>query len=706
MRKPRRPGHPEPIGAAALSCELMAARGRRKEALATVVLFARAAVVGACGGLISVVFRGTLNFIQEGVGLAASLVEAARGFEPWWMLPFIPVMGAIFAYLARRLLVRGGGGVGLTDVMEAVSIKRGGVSLRSAVVRSLASLGILVSGGSVGREGPIISMSAGASSALGRLLRAPVHQRPLLLGCGVAAGFAGAYNAPFAGALFALEVVLGNFAMELFAPVVIASVTSVLLTHSLTGQGAIYEVTDPFRLESPLELIPYLALGVLGGAAAVGFQRLLDRSAHWFERMPGPVLLKMMIGGLAVGTLAIWFPEVWGNGTESVTEILNQTGPRLTEKTWYQIAAILFVLMIVKAVGTSITVGSGGAGGVFTPTLFVGAGLGGAFGMTVHQLAPHAVGPYGGYALVGMGCLVAGTTRAPIMAVMVVFEMTLDYEILPPLLLCCIVSSLVAKTLHKESIYTEKLVQRGHQLPTGLEEHVLVTSPVSDVMRAVKATVPPSMTCDDVFPLLTDPNVGALYVVDDDRKLLGVIRPRDVLELGRMGDVGPGIIAADLMRPVVPVTPGEPIAEVFEDYERHSLHELPVVDDLTQRRLIGCIRRADVMATLHTEVLQRQQLRAKFVHREDEERRTDYVELPDGVEVGRVGLLPDQADRTLRETDLRGTHGLEVMCVLRTAEDGNVERLLAGPDLRLEVGDELIVLGSVEALARWREQET
>lgn len=221
----------------------------------------------------------------------------------------------------------------------------------------------------------------------------------------------------------------------------------------------------------------------------------------------------------------------------------------------------------------------------------------------------------------------------------------------------------------------------------------------------MKATVPAATTCDDVFPLLTDPKVGALYVVDDDRRLLGIIRPRDVLELARMGDVGPGIVAADLMRPVVPVTPTEPIGEVFETYERHSLHELPVVDDLTSRRLIGCIRRADVMATLHTEVLQRQQLRAKFVHREDDERRTDYVELPDGVEVGRVALLAEQDGHTLREADVRGTHGLEVMCVLRTSEDGNVERLLAGPDLRLQAGDELIVLGSVEALERWRDQE-
>lgn len=681
----------------------MDSKGRRKEAIGTVILFLRAAVIGACGGLVSYLFRGSLTLIQEGIGLAASLVEAARGFEPWWLLPVIPACGAVFAYLAGKAFIRGERGTGLTDVMEAVSIKRGGVSLKSALVRSLASMGILVTGGSVGREGPIISISAAASSTLGRLLRAPTSQRPLLLGCGVAAGFAGAYNAPFAGALFALEVVLGNFAMELFAPVVVASVTSVLLTHSLTGQGALYEVTDPFRLETPLELIPYLVLGLLAGAAAVGFQRLLNKSAEWFERMPGPTVGKMIVGGLAIGTLAIWFPEVWGNGTESVTEILNQTGPRLTGKLWYQTAAILFILMIVKAVGTSITVGSGGAGGVFTPTLFIGAGLGGGFGAAVHQLAPHAVGPYGGYALVGMGCLVAGTTRAPIMAVMVVFEMTMDYEILPPLLLACIVSTLVAKSLHRESIYTEKLVQRGHQLPTGLEEHVLVTSPVSDVMRAAEAQIPPSMTAEDVFPLLTDPNLGAVYVVDPKQRLMGVIRPRDVLELARLGDVGPGIVAADLMSHVHPVTPDEPIADVFETYDQHRLHELPVVDDRENRRLLGSIRRADVMATLYTEVLRRQQLRAKFVHREEEEQRTDYVELPEGVEVGRVSLLDGQQGQTLRESDVRGTHGLEIMCVLRTAPDGSVERVLAAPDLELRAGDELIVLGSVEALRRWRE---
>ena len=224
--------------------------------------FARAAIIGLCGGLASLAFREATTGLQELIGATRNILEGARGM-PWWQLVITPTIGALVAGLITMWVVRGASGTGLSDVMEAVSLKSGPIPFFSAMKRVVASMGIIATGGSVGREGPIITISAAASSALTKILRAPERDRGVLLGCGVAAGFASAYNAPIAGALFALEVVIGNFAVELFAPVVVASVTSTLFTWTFKDPGAALYSIHPslFQRATPWEIVPYLALG-------------------------------------------------------------------------------------------------------------------------------------------------------------------------------------------------------------------------------------------------------------------------------------------------------------------------------------------------------------------------------------------------------------------------------------------------------------
>jgi CIC family chloride channel protein len=683
---------------------------RRKRPAQLAASFLRAAIIGLCGGLASLLFRGATTWIQDEIGLTENILVGARTV-PTWQLILTPALGALVAGLITMWVVRGSSGTGLSDVMEAVSLKSGPINFFSAMKRVVASMGIIATGGSVGREGPIITISSAASSALTKILRAPERDRGLLLGCGVAAGFASAYNAPIAGALFALEVVIGNFAVELFAPVVVASVTSTLFTwyiHQGSAQtgSPIYALPEtPFQMHSLGEIIPYLALGLAAGIAAVGFQRLLTIGEGFFTRLPGPRLWKTVAGGALIGVVGIWFPEVWGNSYEAVGELLNGQGPRFPQfgpDEWVPLCGIMLALGLVKALGTAITVGSGGAGGVFTPTLFVGAGLGGAVGVIVHHFAPHATGDYGGYALVGMGCLVAGTTRAPIMAILVMYEMTRNYEIVLPLMLGCITASLVAQQLYPESIYTEKLRARGVKQPVGLEETVLVTTRVSDVMRSDPITwVDRSMTYGEMIPLATAMRASVIYVCGPEKKLLGSVQVHDLIELASMQDLGPGIIAADLMTPTKVVTSGERLSDVFDLFEDMDFDELPVVD--AQRTLTGTVTRKDVMAALHIEVLKRQNLRAKFVHKDDADRATDYVELPKGVELARVTVHPDHVGRTLGSCQVRVRHHLTVVSVIRRGEEGREMRILADGKFRMEAGDQLIVLGSEDAIAKWRE---
>ena len=664
--------------------------------------FLRAAVIGLCGGLASLAFRSATTWIQELIGIGEDMLAGARALEPW-QLVLLPTAGGLVAAAVTIWLTRGSSGTGLTDVMEAVSLKSGPLSLRSALMRSGASLGIIATGGSVGREGPIITISAAASSTLTRLLRAPTRDRGLLLGCGVAAGFASAYNAPIAGALFALEVVIGNFAVELFAPVVVASVTSTLFTWPIRGGDAAVSSrpSPPFDLVTLQEMFPCLGLGLVAGAAAVGFQLLLRVGERAFVQLPGNRIVKTGFGGLLIGVIAIWFPEVWGNGYESVDEILNHTGERFGTDVWYQLALVLLALGLVKAFGTAITVGSGGAGGVFTPTLFVGAALGGSFGVLVHEFAPHATGGYGGYALVGMGCMVAGTTRAPIMAILVMYEMTRNYDIVLPLMTGCITASIVAQALYPESIYTEKLRARGVKQPVGLEETVLVTTRVSDVMRTAPVTwVDQATTYREIIPLATATRAVVIHVCGAGKRLVGTIAIHDLIELARLQDLGPGIIAADLMSPATAVTRDQTLADAFDLFERTDMDELPVQD--AQGALIGVVTRKDVMAALHIEVLKRQNLRAKFVHRDDLDRETDYVELPKGIELARVPVLPDHVGRTLGDCQVRAQHGLTVVSVVRQGEDGRELRILADGGFVMKTGDQLIVMGSPSSIERWR----
>jgi CIC family chloride channel protein len=667
--------------------------------------FLRAAIVGVCGGLVALAMTSAMTALQGWLlGTDGNTLDAVRGLV-WWQRLVLPAGGMLVAALLLTFVAGASKGAGFADVMEGVSARRGSVALWPAIARSGAALAIVVCGNSVGREGLIIVMSAAVASALTNLLQTPVRDRGLLLGCGVAAGFAAAYNAPIAGAIFALEIVLANFAMELFAPVVVASAASVLVTRYF-GVGRvepIYKVPQHFAF-SLIEVFLYIALGVLAGFAAVGFQTMLKRTARLVRSIDAPRAVTMTLGGLVVGGIAIASPEVWGNGYQAVSEFLTKSGARLESAVWPGLALLMFGLMAVKAVATSVTVGSGGSGGIFTPSLFVGAALGGTFGAVVHHLFPDATGDYSGYALVGMGCLVAGTTRAPIMAVMVMFEMTLHYDIVIPLMLGCITSSLVARALYADSIYTEELVERGTKTPQGLEETVLVTTRVDDVMRTNPTWVAQRTTYAEIIPLITASRATVVAVCDGDMRFLGVIRVHDLIELLALGDLGPGIVAADLMTRVEPVTRDEPLSSVFEALDANELDEMPVVDGPETRKLVGTVTRRDVMAALHMEVLKRQNLRAKFVRREDEQAQTDYVELPKGVELARVPAHPAHFDKAIGETAIRSSHKLTVLSVVRRDEGGREIRILPDAGMKISRGDELIVIGGSDDIKRWRKE--
>jgi CIC family chloride channel protein len=343
------------------------------------------------------------------------------------------------------------GGQGVGDVMEAVVLGRVHISLRQATAKALGSWFAIVSGGSVGREGPIIQFGGGFGGAIGPVFGMDERQSRGLVAAGTAAGFAAAYNTPLAAILFVVEIVTGLIALEVVLPALIATSIATALTRLVIGGGPIYG-ERAFGMHTSFELSGHALLGLVAGVVGPSFMALLDHGERAFERVKVSRPLRAAAGGLGVGALAIFLPEVTGNGYEAINLVL---GGKVT-------LGLTLLLIVAKAVATTSSVSSGSPGGVFTPSLFIGAAVGASVGhLLAITAAPHAIGAAGGYALVGMAALIAATTHAPVLGAVMVFELSGDYAIVLPLLVATAIATLVSRRLRPSSIYMEELRRRG-----------------------------------------------------------------------------------------------------------------------------------------------------------------------------------------------------------------------------------------------------
>ncbi len=492
-------------------------------------------------------------------------------------------MGGLLAGLVLYFGMRWRGDVTTADYMEAVVLGDGKISTRRSIVKCLSAAFTVASGGSIGREGPLVQLSSLVASIAGRWRGWSTPRLRLLVGCGAAAGIASAYNAPIAGALFVAEIVLGSVAMEIFGPLVFSSVVATLTTRGFLGADPIYAIPH-FRLNSNWEIVPYLLLGLFAGVVAPWFLRLLDASERLAGRVHLPVYLKMLAGGLIVGGLAVFYPEVCGNGYSAVSRILAGN--------WaWQIVA---VILLCKVLATAATFGSGAVGGVFTPTLFVGASLGYLFGAAaVHFPVGLTINP-SACALVGMGAFLAATTHAPIMAIIMIFELTLDYQIILPLMLACVIGYYTSVSFEKRSIYSEALKRKG----AGDYRHQLAELHVRDLMKPDPLTVSPTAGFAEIGEKFIANRFNYLYVTEAGR-FLGAISLHDIKNYLNAPELAEVVIAGDILREDIPVV--EPSASLNEALDRFTTHlgeRLPVVTNHGADRLVGSLAKTDVILAL------------------------------------------------------------------------------------------------------------
>jgi CIC family chloride channel protein len=649
--------------------------------------------VGVLTGVAALAIAHLIGLLQEAFWGSRDNLLAGAAAAPWWWQLLIPTLGGAAVALVAWLLKRDVRGAGTPGLVQALALRGGHVSFRQELPAVLAGIVTVSSGGSLGREGPMIEFAAALGSRLGRLFQLNTQQVRVLVCCAAAAAISAVYNAPIGGTIFVMEILIGSFALEIFGPVVIASVISTLIFRGAMGDLPRF-VIPAYELVSVWELAGYVVLGVLGGFFSV----LTIRSIGWvddsFRKWRTGGYARPIIGFALVGAIGIAFPHVYGNGAETVNLALHEALP----------IYLLVALPFAKLLATAITRGCGGSGGIFTPTLMLGALVGGAFGYVVHAWFPAHTAEYGAYALVGMGAVLAGTTHAPIMAIMMIFEQTNSYTIILPLMLVCIVSNLVARRLQPEPLHLDTLRRRGVVLPSGPEAGLMRSVRVADVMHddveAVKERDPFKKVVE--YFLHTPRNF--LYVTDENRRFVGAISLhaiKDVLSAGQALDV---VIAADLVEPFEMVTPDEFLADAMEKFWRQHAERLPVVQDEDSRTLIAWVSQRDLIGIYSQEILKKRQLLARFTTGDESAPgRGSFVELPEGVALRRFVVPPALEGRTIGEIAPRSTFGVHVLQIARydpLRRKQTVE--MPGPASVLHTHDRLVVIGSHESIEQFR----
>ena len=547
-----------------------------------------AGFVGVIGGLTNLAFFIAIEWVMGfALRTRGEVVEIAQIMGPWQRV-ITPALGGLAAGLVLFWGLRLVSNQGANNIVEVVTAGDGRLRIRSALIKALSSLLSIGTGASIGREGSITQTSAALASKAGQLAHWQPYRLRLLVACGAAAGMAAAYNAPIAGAVFACQIVLGNFSMTYFAPVIFASVVATMVSRTFFGLQTFYGVPD-FDFTQLGQLPWFLALGILSGFVASLFLVLLQHSEEFFARLKTPIYVRMALGGLIVGLLALNYPQVWGNGYGAIDQILHKN------PTFWFIAG----LFCAKLFATVASVGSGAVGGVFTPTLFLGAALGSVFGSTLNHFGVTNM-PTGAFALVGMGSVLAGTIHAPLLAMIMIFEISLNYSVMPPLMLACAVSTIIARRLHPDSLYTAPLRRKGVTEDAG-EKQIGVASQktVGEIMREPVPPVRHTAKFREVADRFLTTTFNFLPVVDENDRFIGVIALHDLKEhLGTEFDFD-NIIAYDLMRPPPDcVTPTQRLQDVLPVLLKSELRNVPVVNHPGDRRLVGSLQRSEALAML------------------------------------------------------------------------------------------------------------
>lgn len=632
-----------------------AERGALSGGTLTVIL---AGFIGLLAGFGAVLFTLIIESITHATyGGAGNHMDES----PWWagVLVLSPVLGLFLVNWMTRTFAPEAQGHGVPEVIAAVARNDGVIRARTAVVKILASGINIGTGGSVGREGPIVQIGSALGSVAGQFFKLSAKNIKVLVAAGAAAGISATFNAPLAGVIFASEIILGSFAVESLTPIVLASVVADIVQQHLGEHRfeAAFGQLEGYDFAGAWAQLPsYLVLGLLAGLFAVSFSKLLYWTEDFLQLKLPHWPTRAVVVGLVLGGVGLCYP-VWPPGESDEVSLIQQQGERplpplmgvgygvvdhalhlnvkplepvepeaedqqaphlaapgdpprkavwlsrdqmLVELCW------IAPLVLLKPILTSLTLGGGGSGGVFAPSLYLGATLGATFGIVVNMLFPDSSHAPAMYAIVGMGAVVAGTTHGVLSAILIVYEMTNRYEVILPIMAAAGLSSLVSRMVDPESIYYKKLSRRGEQIARGHDMHHLEHVMVRDVMQRHFPTLKPADNVLEIVRIAREnPDIESLPVMSPSGGLVGIIRAEDLHRVLDT-DLSPMLVNAEDIALKTPFAlhPAQNLIEAIRDFGVRDLETLPVeVGKEDNRRLVGLLHRADVMRRYRQEML-------------------------------------------------------------------------------------------------------
>ncbi len=501
-----------------------------------------------------------------------------------WTIILIPALGSLISGPLIYFFAQEAKGHGVPEVMMAIALQGGKMRPIVAVIKALASSVCIGSGGSAGREGPIVQIGSVMGSLLGQLFKMTTEKIQTLVACGAGAGIAAVFNAPIAGSMFAVEIIAGEYSAFSFGSVLVASVTASIVARHYLGASPAFSVPK-YSMKSPQELIFFAVLGVLAAFMAYLFVVVLYASEDIFDNWKLHPAFKPAVGGLMLGAIGFLAPYTLGTGLPWIERALEGG-------LWWK---LMIAAAFIKIIGTSLTLGSGNSGGIFSPSLFMGAMLGGAFGMWVNTNWPAISAPYQAYALVGMAAVFAGAARAPVTAILMVFEMSDDYRMILPLMFATAASVLVSEYLSKDSIYTLKLTRRGIYLERGHEIDVMQGVTVGEVMSRNMDVVDPSMPLTELDEMFKRTFHHGFPVVDKQGRFVGIVTLHDLMKAREKGIFERHTVAEIMNRNPIVTYPEEPVWRALRIMGERDVGRLPVVDRNDPTRLLGMLRRGDII---------------------------------------------------------------------------------------------------------------
>ena len=550
--------------------------------------------IGVLGALGALVFRTLIAEFQLLFwGPGATFFEQVIHSPPWLRV-LVPAAAGLAAGPIIAFLVPEARGPGVPEVIVSVVMRQSTIRHRVTLLKAFVTSLLIGGGASVGREGPVVQIGASIGSSLAQLFRLSPDLRRVCLASGAAAGISATFNAPMAGTLFALEIILMDIEIAHISHILVASISASVLSRLFWGELPLLTAVH-FRLFSYHELAIYFLLGILAGLVAIGFIGLVDACDLGFRKLPAPQWLKPGLGGLLLGLLALLYPSVLGVGYEIIREAL----------TGSLVLRLALLTLAAKMAATALCIGSGMSGGIFAPSIVLGSTLGTATAIAASMLFPELEIRPGHYALAGMGAVVAGTTLAPITAIVTLFELTLSYRIILPLMVSCIASALVVKILFGYSAYEMKLLRQGYNIVRGHDVNILRNLHARDFMSRSFECVRSSAPLGRVVEQAVRSPYPHFVVLGDGEELAGVLSLRDLKDvMGNYDALKDLVVAADLMtREVITLSEDDHLEKALHLFEKHHVSFLPVTDPRGPSRVTGILKKDDLLLAYEERVL-------------------------------------------------------------------------------------------------------